>query len=176
MATESVLEAPPPRFSAEQVAAIAAELFGLRGRASDLGSERDQTFLIDDGAAGGVLKISNSGEDPAALDLEAAAILHLGRVDAALPVARPLPAPGAGDGLAAYRPVVEGPAGRHFVRLFERVAGRMGAGPELSDDALRAYGTTHARLTLALRGFFHPAAGRELLWDVGQAPRLRGIA
>jgi hypothetical protein len=58
VATESVLEAPPPRFTAEEIAAIAAELFGFAAR-ERLGSERDQTFLIDDGAAGGVLKISN---------------------------------------------------------------------------------------------------------------------
>ena len=88
MASESVLEAPPPRFTAEEIAAIAAELFGLRGQASDLGSERDQTFLIDDGAAGGVLKISNLGEDADVLDLEAKAIEHIARVDPDLPVAR----------------------------------------------------------------------------------------
>src|SRR5437667_8074546 len=104
MATESVLEAPPPRFSAEEVAAIAAELFGLRGRASDLGSERDQTFLIDDGAAGGVLKISNLGEDPAVLELETEAILHVARVDPELPVARPRPS--LSD---EYWPTFEGP-------------------------------------------------------------------
>ena len=94
MATESVLEAPPPRFTAEEIAAIAAELFGLRGVASDLGSERDQTFLIDDGAEGGVLKISNLGENPAVLDLETEAILHVSRVDPKLPVARPRPTAG----------------------------------------------------------------------------------
>ena len=38
---------------------------------------------------------------------------------------------------------------------------------------MRAYGETHARLNLALRGFFHPAAGRELLWDLAHAARLR---
>jgi Ser/Thr protein kinase RdoA (MazF antagonist) len=57
VASESVLEAPPPRFTAEEIAAIAAELFGLHGEATDLGSERDQTFLIDDGATGTGLKI-----------------------------------------------------------------------------------------------------------------------
>src|SRR5581483_2034413 len=56
----------------------------------------------------------------------------------------------------------------------ERLGGRHG-GPELPDDAVRAYGATHARLTLALRGFFHPAAGRELLWDLAHAARLRPI-
>ena len=117
-----MLEAPPPRFTAEEIAAIAAELFGLRGVATDLGSERDQTFLIDDGAAGGVMKISNLGEDPAVLDLETKAILHVSRVDPELPVALPRPSVH-GD----YRPTFEGPDGTHFVRLFERLRGHAGA-------------------------------------------------
>src|SRR6266513_150961 len=160
MASESVLEAPPPRFTAEEIAAIAAELFGLSGQASDLGSERDQTFLIDDGAAGGVLKISNLGEDAAVLDLEAQAIEHISRVDPDLPVAR----------LRASN-TYEG----HFVRLFERLNGHEG-GPELDDRALFDYGATHARLNLALRGFFHPAAARNLLWHLQSATELGSLA
>jgi 4-aminobutyrate aminotransferase-like enzyme len=153
--TESlnVLEAEPPRFSAEEVTAIAADLFDLHGAASDLGSERDQTFLVGDG----VLKISNTGEDPAVLDLEAKALEHIERVDPELPIARQ-------RGSGAY----EG----HFVRFFERMPGRSGA-RDLDDGAVFAFAATNARLTLALRGFFHPAAGRELLWNPGQAARLR---
>src|SRR5437870_3521701 len=152
MATESVLEAPPPRFTADEIAAIAAELFGLRGVASDLGSERDQTFLIDDGGGGGVLKISNLGEDPTVLDLETEAILHVSRVDPELPVARLRPSVH-GD----YRPTIDGPDGTHFVRLFERLHGHAG-GPELDDRALFGYGATHARLNLALRDRRLPVA------------------
>ena len=118
----SVLEAPPPRFLAAEVAAIAAETFGVDGVAVELGSERDQTFLIDDGAGGGgVVKISNLGENPSVLDLETQAILHVSRVDRDLPVARPLPTRG-GD---TYRTTAEGPDGMHFVRLFERHAGSL---------------------------------------------------
>ena len=86
----SVLAASPPRFSAEEAAAIAAKLFDLRGHAVGLGSERDQTFLIEDGdgGAGGVLKISNLGEDPPVLDLEENALVHIARVDPELPIAR----------------------------------------------------------------------------------------
>src|SRR5438094_96461 len=165
--TKSVLEAPPPRFSADEVATIAAALFGLEGRATDLGSERDQTFLIDDGGAGGVLKISNLGEEAAVLELETEAILHVARVDPELPVAHPRLA--LSD---EYWPRYDGPDGPHYVRLFERLHGRSG-GPELDDRALFAYGATHARLNLALRGFFHPAAGRKLLWHLGAAADLR---
>jgi 4-aminobutyrate aminotransferase-like enzyme/Ser/Thr protein kinase RdoA (MazF antagonist) len=158
VATESfnVLETSPPRFSAEEVEAIAADLFDLRGEVRDLGSERDQTFLVGDG----VLKISNTGEDPAILDLEAKALAHIERVDSELPIARHLG---------------EGARGGHLVRLFERMPGKSG-GPDLSDDAVRTFTATHARLNRALRGFFHPAAGRDLLWNPGQAARLRPLA
>jgi hypothetical protein len=153
-----VLEAPPPRFTGEEIAAIAAGLFGVEGVARDLGSERDQTFLVDDGAAGAVLKVSNAGEDPAALDLETAAIAHIGRADPDLRVARPRPAQGSADPAdpAAFRPTVPGPDGTHFVRCFERLEGRTGSAPDLGDDALRHFGVTQARLARALRGFFHP--------------------
>ncbi|HET8751030.1 MAG TPA: aminotransferase class III-fold pyridoxal phosphate-dependent enzyme [Gaiellaceae bacterium] len=156
----SVLNSTPPRFTAEEAAGIAATLFGVEGHASDLGSERDQTFLLDDGAAGGVLKISNSGEEAAALDLEEAAIAHVAAVDPQLPVARPLAPRAAFDG--------------HHVRLFERRQGRKG-GPELDDAEVYAIAAVHGRLCLALRSFFHPAAGRELLWDVHATPRLRPL-
>jgi 4-aminobutyrate aminotransferase-like enzyme/aminoglycoside phosphotransferase (APT) family kinase protein len=160
----SVLAASPPRFSAEEAATIAAKLFDLGGEAVDLGSERDQTFLIEDGGAGAVLKISNLGEDPPVLDLEANALLHIGRVDPELPIAR-----------LRGTATVDGLDGPHFVRLFERMQGRVG-GPDLADDAVFAFAATHARLTLALRGFFDPAAGRDLLWNPAQAPRLRPLA
>jgi len=159
----SVLESTPPRFSADEVAAVAAELFGIEGDASDLGSERDQTFLVAGAGAEGVVKISNLAEDPGTLELEAAAIDHVLRVDPGLPVARLL-ASGA----------VEGPDGMHHVRLFERRRGRRG-GPDLSDAAVRDYGSTHARLTRAMRSFFHPGAGRELLWDLARAAKLRAL-
>jgi 4-aminobutyrate aminotransferase-like enzyme/Ser/Thr protein kinase RdoA (MazF antagonist) len=171
----NVLEAPPPRFAADKVAEIAAELFGVAGTALDLGSERDQTFLIDDGGGGGgVIKISNLGEDPAVLDLETEAILHVTRVDPELPVARPRPAAVAPAASESYRPTVEGPDGVHFVRLFDRMHGRVG-GAELDDEAVHDFAATQARLNLALRGFFHPAAGRELLWDLKRAAELRPL-
>src|SRR3954453_9004262 len=171
----SVLEATPPSFSADDVARIAAELFRLDGSVTDLGSERDQTFLAEGKAGSGVIKISNLGEQAATLDLEAEAILHILRVDPELPVALPRAVSDAAGG-AAYRTAVEGRDGTPFGRLFERLQGRSGGGagaPDLSDAAVRAYGETHARLNLALRGFFHPAAGRELLWDLAQAAKLR---
>src|SRR5436190_4330472 len=156
----SVLETQPPQFSPEQVAQIATEVFGLHGIATDLGSERDATFLIEDGAGGAVLKISNLGEDAAALDLEQAAIEHALLVDPDLPIARPRSGRATFDG--------------HHVRLFERLQGRTG-GASLAGGAVYAFAQTHARLNLALRSFFHPAARRDLLWNLEQTPRLRPL-
>jgi 4-aminobutyrate aminotransferase-like enzyme/Ser/Thr protein kinase RdoA (MazF antagonist) len=160
----SVLESQPPRFTVEEVARIAAEVFGVEGTATDLGSERDGTFLIDDGGAGAVMKISNLAEDSAVLDLEQAAIEQIARVDPELPVARP----------RGERATFRGPDGVHHVRLFERLRGRAG-GPDLDDRAIYAYAATHARLNLALRSFFHPAAGRELLWNLEHTSKLRPL-
>ena len=172
----SVLEGAPPRFGAAEVAGIAERLFGVSGEAVDLGSERDQTFLIDDGDAGAVIKISNLGESSPVLDLETGALLHIGVADSGLPIARPRLAHGAdpSQGGAAYRPTAAGRDGPHFVRMFERRHGRkVTDGATLGDGAIKAYGTTLAQLGRALRGYFHPAAGRELLWDTKHAPRLR---
>jgi 4-aminobutyrate aminotransferase-like enzyme/Ser/Thr protein kinase RdoA (MazF antagonist) len=169
----SVLDSKPPRFSTDDVARIAAELLGLEGIATNLGSERDQTFLVEGPADAGIVKLSNLAEDPGTLDLETEAILHILRVDPDLPVARPRVV-SSGSGAGAYRTTVEGLDGTHFVRLFERLRGRDG-GPDLSDAAVRGYGATHARLNLALRSFFHPGSGRELLWDLAQAAKLRAL-
>jgi 4-aminobutyrate aminotransferase-like enzyme len=131
-------------------------VYGVHGAASPLGSERDQAFLLENG----VLKISNAREDEAVLDLEEAAIAHAAAVDPDLPVARQL----------APRATVGG----HQVRLFERRYGH-NAGPELGDAAVREIAAVHARLCLALRSFFHPAAGRELLWNLRATPHLRPL-
>jgi 4-aminobutyrate aminotransferase-like enzyme/Ser/Thr protein kinase RdoA (MazF antagonist) len=159
-AVSSVLDSAPPQFTPGEAAQIAADLFGLRGTASALGSERDQAFLLDDGGRGGVMKISNPGEDEAVLDFEEAAIAHIAAVDPDLPVARTLAPRAAFDG--------------HQVRLFEQRRGHKG-GPELDDAAVREISLVHARLCLALRSFFHPAAGRELLWNVRAAAQLRPL-
>ncbi|MCW2963842.1 MAG: hypothetical protein JWO17_1094 [Actinomycetia bacterium] len=169
----SVLDSTPPSFSTDDVARIAAELFAIEGTATNLGSERDQTFLVEGRTDAGVVKLSNLAEDPGTLDLEAEAILHISRVDPGLPISRPRVVSTAA-GAAAYRTTVEGPDGTHFVRLFERLHGGDG-GPALSDAAVRDYGAMHARLNLALRSFFHPGSGRELLWDLAHAAKLRPL-
>jgi 4-aminobutyrate aminotransferase-like enzyme/Ser/Thr protein kinase RdoA (MazF antagonist) len=172
----SVVEAPRPRFSPEDAAVIAAETFGIVGEASWLPSERDQAFLIDDGAGGGgVLKISNAAERLEVIGMEAAAVLHVLKVDPGLPVARPVARVDAvAEGLERFRSEVAGDEGPHIVRCFERLPGRAGvSGAELDPPALRDFGRTVARLGRALRAFRHEVAFRPLLWDLQHVLGLR---
>ena len=75
---DRVIETRPPDFSASQAVQIGRDRFALpAAAASNLGSERDQTFLLQaaDGTGLAVMKVSNAAEDPATLDMEADAVL-----------------------------------------------------------------------------------------------------
>lgn len=173
-AIDPVLMASPPGFDAGDAVRIGLRTYGIEATdADDLGSERDQTWLLrgPDGPLA-VMKISNPAEDPATLDMEALAALHARSVDPTLPVALPWLAPGAdpADGPAAYRAA----HGQHLVRAYDVLPGRSRfEGSDLDDDACIAWGETTARLGRALRGFFHPNAQRTMLWDVQHALQTR---
>lgn len=166
------LDGPVPSLGGDEAEAIAASAFGIRGRASALVSERDQNFRIDgDDGAGWVLKVSNAAEDPAVVDMQAQAMLHVARTHPGLPAMRIRPAL---DGRLAA--TVEDRDGRsHIVRVVTLMPGRKVEAEELTLDSVRAFGATSARLGGALRGFFHRAAAHPLLWNLRFAMRLREL-
>ena len=179
---DRVLAVARPAFDAASVVDIARRTFDVDAAAArDLGSERDQTFLLldDDDAPLAVLKLSNAAEDPATLDMEALAVLHAQRVDPSLPLAIPWLVPGAhrdsGDP-ADRRVAIDAADGRHHIRIYPILPGhdRIDA-ITLSDAALAGWGAMAARVGRALRGFFHPAAQRTMLWDVQHAGRTREL-
>jgi 4-aminobutyrate aminotransferase-like enzyme/Ser/Thr protein kinase RdoA (MazF antagonist) len=168
MTSADVLQASPPDLTRHDAEAVARDTFGLDGMAEPLVSERDQNFRITDAdGAGWVLKVSNAAEDPGVVEMEVAAAARIAEVDPTLPV--PL-----------ARDTVEGsPIGRvdvggteHLVRLLPLRPGRNAAPDELDTAAIRAVGEVVARVSHALRGFFHPAAGRMILWDQQRLPLL----
>jgi 4-aminobutyrate aminotransferase-like enzyme/Ser/Thr protein kinase RdoA (MazF antagonist) len=170
-----VLTADPPRFDERDVPGLARASFGFDGAVERrFESERDQNFLLR--APGGearVFKISNAGERPDVLDMEVEAARHALRVDPTLPVAAPFPTEGDPDAFIAT--VVDEERGtRHMVRMSAFMPGRGSTdGIDLGHRALWAYGETLARLGRAMRGFFHPAADRVLLWNVEHCLTLR---
>ena len=165
-----LLETQSPGFTIEQVRDIARELFGLTGKLSPLDSERDQNFHIstEDGEQF-VIKISNSAEDPAVIDMQLKALEHIAIIDPELPV------PGvllSRNGLAIEQIQAENGT-KHCVHLLTYLPGA----PPLDDPTdhalLRPMGACLARLVLDLRGFFHPIADYELLWDLKHTSKLR---
>ena len=95
---DRVLAASRPAFDADAVVDIARRTFDIDAAvARDLGSERDQAFMLLDSEDRpvAILKLSNAAEAPATLDMEALAVLHAQRVDPALPLAIPWLIPGA---------------------------------------------------------------------------------
>jgi len=184
---DSVLTGPRPRLTTEDAVAIAAQAFGITASAaSDLGSERDRTFsLLDAGRRPvAILKVSNPSEDPAVLDMEAAAALHIAAVDPGLRVALPWRSattgePGTarpGDDPAQLRARWTDGGVAHWVRAYDVLPGRSRIDAvDLSDAALIAWGETTARLAVALRGFTHARAQRTMLWDVQHALASRAM-
>jgi 4-aminobutyrate aminotransferase-like enzyme/Ser/Thr protein kinase RdoA (MazF antagonist) len=165
------LETTPPAFDKDEVTRILRDRFGVDSLSlTTLAGERDQNFRVD--AADGrrlLFKISNPADGLSTVEMQAAALRHIERVDPGLPVMRPLPDV-AGEPWAEVR----GPDGRTYpVRLFTFLPGRVTSNTVLSPGSIRAFGQTAARLGRALRGFFHPAADYEILWDLTHAAKLR---
>jgi 4-aminobutyrate aminotransferase-like enzyme/Ser/Thr protein kinase RdoA (MazF antagonist) len=179
---DPVLAAARPAFEAADVVEIARRTFGVDAtEARDLDSERDQTFLLlgADAMSAAVMKVSNAAEDTATLDMEALGVLHAARVDPSLPLAIPRLAPGASpDSVdpADRRVAVDADDGTHHVRMYDVLPGRGRViAAELADDALGHWGEMAARVGQGLRGYFHPAAKRTMLWDVQHAADSREL-
>ena len=158
-----------PKATADDAARIAREHFGIEARVAPLTSERDRNFhLVDAGGRGYVLKIGNSAEDPAVINLQTDALLHIERHDAGLPVPRVCPARDGRTELA----LTLGER-THIVRLLTYLAGEPLYRTPASRAQREALGHCLARLGLALRDFRHLAAAHDLQWDIGNAARLR---
>ncbi|MEZ4862053.1 MAG: aminotransferase class III-fold pyridoxal phosphate-dependent enzyme [Caldilineaceae bacterium] len=155
-----------PRLRPADAVALAAQLYGLAATAAPLASERDQNFLLTthDGRHY-VLKLANAQEALAILELQNQTLAHIA-AQSDIPVARLLPTL-TGEPIAT----IAGAAGaQHFVRLLTYLPGRPLATVKPHSPALlRDLGQYLGKLDKALATFDHPAATRELQWDLQQA-------
>lgn len=158
-----------PKLAAADAQHLAAQAYGLVCRATPLPSERDQNFrLVAEDGARYVLKIANSDEDRAVLELQHAAMRHAAARAGSIELPRVLPSTGGLDIIE----LAEGPGAGHMLRLFSWLEGEPLARAEPHDDVLLAsLGTAMGRLDAALASFSHPAVHRELHWDVRHADR-----
>ncbi len=157
----------PPAFAPDQAAALAETLFGIRGTAAPLPGEKDLNLLLrcDDGGVY-VLKIAAADEDPAILDLQHAALGHVAAHAPQLALPRPIPSR---DGATICR--AAGADGRsHLVSMLSYLPDRLWAEtPPHTPALLRDLGLTLGTLDAALASFDHPAAARQIRWDLAAA-------
>jgi hydroxylysine kinase len=168
--SETVLEASAPAYSIQEAQAFALRAFDIRATAKLLSSERDQNFRLSakDGSQW-VLKVANSAENPAVIDMQTQALLHIAQVDPSLGVPRVKTTP---DG--ALFETIDGNDGRSsIVRVLSYLPGQLLEDATAHPALARDVGAMSARLARALRGFFHASARHELLWDLMQAAGLR---
>ncbi|MFO7732706.1 MAG: phosphotransferase, partial [Candidatus Aminicenantes bacterium] len=159
-----------PRFSADEAARVAREVFAVEGESRELPSERDQNFrLRTTGGRELVLKIANPRElrDRLAFQNEVMTVLA---ADPGGPLApRPLPAE---DGSTIA--VVPGRGGEpHFVRLVEYLPGRpLGEVRPHSPRLLTDLGAFAARLVRALSALPQREYQPDLIWNLKNGRRV----
>ena len=160
---------PAPDIAPDQARSIAATKFGIEASARALTSERDRNFhLRSDDGLDFVLKITNAAEEPLVNHMQTAAILHIEGTAPSLPIPRVCRTL-EGDIATEIR---DGDL-RHTVRLFTYLDGEPLYKIDPSEELVAELGRSLALLGLALHDFDHPAASRDLLWDLRQANGLR---
>lgn len=132
-----------------------------------LDTERDDTFRARtlDGVV--TLKVAHPGDRKRVIELQTAALAHAAAADPGIPLQRVIPAlDGATLVTTRFR----------SARVLSWLDGVLLHDMPQSRKVLTAAGTMLGRLNLALRDFTHPAAARELAWDVARLPELGSLA
>jgi hydroxylysine kinase len=168
---DRLLTSSKPSARAGDAVGLVASAFGLEATAAYLAGERDANFhLTTTDGREFMLKIVNAAEDPDISDLQVRALRHIASRDPTLPTPRPVLSP---DGRDEAYATFEGTS--HVARLSTYLPGVPLYFSTPSTAQAAALGHCLARLDLALRDFRHPAADRDLLWDLRRAPKLRPL-
>ncbi len=160
-----------PSFTEADAVRLAEDWYGLRATARSLPSERDRNFLLT--AESGerfVLKIANASDSEQVLDMQNCALEHLAAAAPSLLLPR-LRRTASGEVMPR---IASSDTTPHFLRLVNYIPGKMLA--ECSPhtlELLRSLGAALGTIDRALEHFTHPAAERELKWDLERAGWIR---
>jgi Ser/Thr protein kinase RdoA (MazF antagonist) len=157
-----------PNVDDQKALDIARQTYGLEGSVKLLNGERDANFLVRTEHEAFVLKFINPAEDMTVIDFQTRALLHIERHGAHLPVPRVLAALN-----GEFEPKVLVGGQQLMLRAVSYLDGISQNLGKPGVALMRELGTTLAEVNLALKDFQHPAAHRNLLWDVGHAERVR---
>ncbi|UOQ89124.1 aminotransferase [Agromyces endophyticus] len=157
-------ELPRPVIDAVSASEIATRTFGIEGRATELGSQQDRNFLIEEaGGSRWLLKVSNPAFSQAEIEAQNSLMRRLH--ERGLDVPHPALAIEGGDTAS-----VELSEGRHVVRLLSWVDGTpLIERSHLSEEVLESVGDLVADVSVALAGFSHPGLDRVIQWDLRRA-------
>jgi 4-aminobutyrate aminotransferase-like enzyme/Ser/Thr protein kinase RdoA (MazF antagonist) len=160
------LDEPVPRLAEDALAALLREQYGVAGPLRRLAGERDLNHAV-----GGdyVLKVQNATDGEDVIEMSSLAIAELVRREPDLPVSQIVPTRTG----ALWHPVTDAAGRTCFARLFTLLGGHHPGPDELDERGLYGWARVVARVGRALRGFFHPAAGYEIAWDIARAPAQR---
>jgi len=149
-----------PDFNVASAEAAAKELFGIRGQAQSLPSERDQNFLLTDSAGEKfVLKIANALESRAFLEAENAVLKHVARRVSFCQ--------------APVTSEIVSIEDRYFARLVRYLPGVPLAKVQPQPrELLRDLGRKLGQLDQALSDFDHRSVHRDFHWDLANGNRV----
>jgi 4-aminobutyrate aminotransferase-like enzyme/Ser/Thr protein kinase RdoA (MazF antagonist) len=164
MQPDTLLPATVPVDAAQRIASI---LFGIDAAAAPLPGEYDNNFHVARTGDGGiVLKLMHPSRDPQLIELQVSALQHLAARAPALPLQR---VQLSRDGHAISE-VEALPGTRQRAWAVGYLDGRPLAQTRPRGLALLTeLGEVVGTMTAALAGFSHPAAARDLKWDLLQA-------
>ncbi|KOF17212.1 4-aminobutyrate aminotransferase [Ensifer adhaerens] len=146
------------------VRTLLSETYGIEGDVSPLPGEHDLNYRVraQDGEQY-LLKLHASG-DPDDLDMQVAALDHLAKTAADLPVSRPVLGR---TGASTVKVTVRG---ERTARLLTWLPGNIWAkSPSRSLTSAETLGDLLGRLDHSLKGFGHAGAKRVYSWDIGRA-------
>jgi 4-aminobutyrate aminotransferase-like enzyme/Ser/Thr protein kinase RdoA (MazF antagonist) len=157
--------------SVEEAARLGRELYGLDAAAKSLPGEYDDNFhLIACDAREFVLKVMHPAREQWFIDLQCRALQHLAKQTAGILLPRVIP----GRGGELYSEITDGDGAQRMVWMLTFVPGTVLADVRPhSEELLKNIGRLLGEMDSALRDFQHPAARRELKWDLSAAGWIR---
>jgi hydroxylysine kinase len=167
----TAIEPKVTRLPEQLVTRTLASEYRLTGKLKRIRTEKDDTFSLDSDRGRLLVKVAPPAEARQVVDLQSAAMIHVGSRDPDVPIQRIIR--GAHDQADA---LLTDPAGRQRVmRVFSYIDGPLLHQVAATPRQLGRTGAMLARLDEALADFRHPCESRLLLWDLTHFAKLRQL-
>jgi len=162
----SIFEQPPPSFNALEISDILDKEYSISGSITELYSDRDQNFHVNDGGRELIIKVSNPAEERSTLDLQEFASNYISMNDTKIKVPK----------LAGKILAVEKDEITFLIRPMTYIKGDFFHEIEPHFSNSNKLGNFIGRLSGSLKGFDHPGAHRKFEWDARQIDMIHDIS